>query len=90
MTAQARIRVVGADEVPGLAEDLAAVLVDCVAGGASVRLTAPLEMPRAARFWMNVADGIAQGDRILLVAESHGRTDGHGADRHRATREPSP
>ncbi|ANN76265.1 GNAT family N-acetyltransferase [Bordetella flabilis] len=73
MTTQARIRVVAADEVPGLAEKLAELLVDCVAGGASVSFTAPLEMPQALRFWMNVADGVRQGERILLVAESRAR-----------------
>jgi GNAT superfamily N-acetyltransferase len=73
MTNQANIRVVEAGEATGLAEKLAEVLVDCVDGGASVSFLAPLEMSQAVRFWMNVADGIAHGDRILLVAESHGR-----------------
>ncbi|OZI66770.1 GNAT family N-acetyltransferase [Bordetella genomosp. 11] len=73
MTSQARIRIVGADEAPSLAGALAEVLVDCVAGGASVSFMAPLDMSRAIQFWMNVADGIARGDRILLVAESDGR-----------------
>lgn len=73
MTTQASIRVVGADQAPGLVEALAELLVDCVNGGASVSFLAPLEMPRAVRFWMDVADGVARGDRLLLVAESQGR-----------------
>jgi GNAT superfamily N-acetyltransferase len=73
MMNQATIRVVDADEVPNLAQALAEVLVDCIAGGASVSFTAPLEKSRAVQFWMNVADGIKRGERILLVAEAHGR-----------------
>ncbi|AOB31339.1 acetyltransferase [Bordetella sp. H567] len=73
MTTQANIRIVGAEEARSLAEQLAALLVGCVAGGASVSFIAPLEMSRAVQFWRNVADGIAQGDRILLVAESDER-----------------
>jgi ribosomal protein S18 acetylase RimI-like enzyme len=72
MMAEMRIRTVDADETRKLAEQLAGVLVDCVDGGASVSFTAPLRMSRAVQFWMNVADQIAQGDRILLVAESNG------------------
>lgn len=78
MTTQANIRVIGAEEARSLAQPLAEVLVDCVAGGASVSFMAPLEMSRAVQFWMNVADAIAQGDRILLVAESAGRIIGTG------------
>jgi GNAT superfamily N-acetyltransferase len=73
MTTQTRIRVVGADEAPSLADQLAGLLVNCVDGGASVSFTAPLEKRKALRFWEKVAQGIAQGDRILLVAESDGR-----------------
>jgi ribosomal protein S18 acetylase RimI-like enzyme len=71
MKNQVKIRVVGADEAANLAEALAEVLVDCVNGGASVSFMAPLQMSQALRFWIKVADGIVQGDRILLVAESH-------------------
>lgn len=65
------VRVVDADEALALVEPLAAVLVDCVAGGASVSFMAPLPMSRAVQFWRNVADGVAQGERILLVAASN-------------------
>jgi GNAT superfamily N-acetyltransferase len=73
MTTQTRIRVVGADEAPSLADQLAGLLVDCVDGGASVSFIAPLEKRKALRFWEKVARGVAQGERILLVAESDGR-----------------
>lgn len=51
--------------IPGLVD----VLCDCVAGGASVGFMAPLTRERAERFWTMVADGVARGERGLLVAE---------------------
>lgn len=48
---------------------LAAVLADCVDGGASVSFMYPLSEERAQAFWRNVAAGVASGERALLVAE---------------------
>lgn len=48
---------------------LAAVLADCVDGGASVSFMHPLSDERAQAFWRNVAAGVASGERALLVAE---------------------
>ncbi len=48
---------------------LADVLIDCVAGGASVSFMHPLVPARALAFWQNVADGAVRGERALLVAE---------------------
>jgi GNAT superfamily N-acetyltransferase len=48
---------------------LSAVLIDCVEGGASVSFMTPLARERADRFWRSVAEGVAAGDRILVVAE---------------------
>lgn len=50
-------------------EQLADVLIDCVEGGASVSFMHPLERERAVAFWRRVADGVAAGQRALLVAE---------------------
>jgi GNAT superfamily N-acetyltransferase len=49
--------------------DLASVLIDCVEGGASVSFMLPLTRDKAETFWRGVADGVAQGGRILMVAE---------------------
>lgn len=49
--------------------ELAAVLADCVDGGASVSFMQPLTEERAQAFWRRVADGVASGERALLVAE---------------------
>nr|WP_093076029.1 GNAT family N-acetyltransferase [Variovorax sp. OV084] len=48
---------------------LADLLIDCVEGGASVSFMLPLARERALAFWRKVADGVARGERALLVAE---------------------
>ena len=48
---------------------LADLLLDCVAGGASVSFMAPLSMERATAFWRGVVVGVGRGERALLVAE---------------------
>ena len=48
---------------------LAQVLIDCVKGGASVGFMQTLTAERALAFWRRVADGVARGERALLVAE---------------------
>jgi GNAT superfamily N-acetyltransferase len=49
-------------------QQLAEVLIDCVAGGASVSFMHPLPTVKALAFWRGVADGVASGERALLVA----------------------
>jgi GNAT superfamily N-acetyltransferase len=49
--------------------ELADVLADCVEGGASVSFMHPLARERAEAFWHGVAEGVAVGERALLVAE---------------------
>lgn len=58
------------DEAAASVPALAALLVDCVEGGASVGFMAPLTVERATRFWRSVAEGVRRGERALLVAES--------------------
>ena len=50
-------------------QELAEVLIDCVAGGASVSFMHPLAPGKALGFWRAVADDVARGERALLVAE---------------------
>ncbi|HJR50730.1 MAG TPA: GNAT family N-acetyltransferase [Gemmatimonadales bacterium] len=63
------VRRLGAGEARERVAELSAVLIDCVEGGASVSFMAPLTRERADAFWRRVADGVASGDRLLLVAE---------------------
>jgi GNAT superfamily N-acetyltransferase len=48
---------------------LSDILIDCVDGGASVSFMSPLSRDKADAFWRSVADGVAAGERILLVAQ---------------------
>jgi GNAT superfamily N-acetyltransferase len=48
---------------------LAAVLIDCVEGDASVSFMHPLTHDRAVAFWRRVGQSVAAGQRALLVAE---------------------
>ncbi len=65
MTTIRRLHTVAEAELQQLAE----VLMDCVAGGASVGFMQPLAPERARAFWRGVAAGVARGERVLLVAE---------------------
>jgi GNAT superfamily N-acetyltransferase len=53
-------------------EQLAAVLVDCVAGGASVSFMSPFSQDQALAFFRKVAVTVAAGDTILLAAKLNG------------------
>lgn len=54
---------------PGEVQALAAVLIDCVEGLASVGFMHPLPVDKAEAFWRRVAGDVATGSRALLVAE---------------------
>jgi GNAT superfamily N-acetyltransferase len=58
-------------------EALCELLIDSVAGGASVGFLAPLAEPKALAFWEGVIASVAQGECLLLVARNPvGRIDG--------------
>ena len=63
------IRRLTAEEARERIPSLTAILLDCVEGGASVSFMAPLAREKADGFWRSVAEGVAAGDRLLLVAE---------------------
>jgi len=60
-----RLLAVDDAQIDGLAD----VLIDCVEGGASVSFMHPLTRDRAVAFWRRVAQGVAAGERALLIAE---------------------
>lgn len=60
-----RLSALGGGELEGLC----AVLMDCVEGGASVGFMQPFSHARAMAFWQRIAEGVARGERALLVAE---------------------
>ncbi|HEX9107846.1 MAG TPA: GNAT family N-acetyltransferase [Longimicrobiales bacterium] len=63
------LRALSPEAARGCVGALSDVLIDCVEGGASVSFMAPLSRERADAFWAGVADAVAAGERILLVAE---------------------
>ncbi|MBX6364304.1 MAG: GNAT family N-acetyltransferase [Gemmatimonadetes bacterium] len=63
------VRRLAAHEAAERVAELAAILLDCVEGGASVGFMAPLSREKAEAFWRRVADGVAAGERALLAAE---------------------
>ncbi len=68
-TGSTPIRRLSATEAANAVDALADVLIDCVQGGASVSFMWPLPRAKALAFWRRVADGVARGERLLLVAE---------------------
>jgi GNAT superfamily N-acetyltransferase len=54
-------------------DELAEVLVDCVAGGASVNFMSSFSFNEARVFFDKVAGGVASGDLVLLAAIVGGR-----------------
>lgn len=60
-----RLATIDAPELAGLCD----LLIDCVAGGASVNFLLPMTRPKAERFWSHVAASLARGERAVVVAE---------------------
>jgi GNAT superfamily N-acetyltransferase len=63
------VRRVGPNDAAACVDALADVLIDCVEGGASVSFMLPLSREKALKFWHQIADSVALGERVLLVAE---------------------
>ena len=68
MSAPVVIQRLDAQAAASQVDALADVLIDCVAGGASVGFMWPLPRDKALAFWRKVIDGVARGERVLLVA----------------------
>lgn len=64
-----RLRRLTSEETRAAAPALAAVLVDCVEGGASVSFMADMTSEDALAFWNGVAASQAQDGRCVIVAE---------------------
>ena len=54
-------------------EELAALLIDCVASGASVGFLPPLPEAEAPSFWDDLDTGLQAGSRLMLAAMLDGR-----------------
>ena len=68
MSASAEIISLAAPVAGAALAQLAAVLVDCVEGGASVNFMSPFSQDQALTFFRKVAGSVAAGDTVLLAA----------------------
>lgn len=66
------VRRLTAAEAEAAVPHLAALLEDCVDGGASVSFQPPLDRRRLEAYWRKVAAEVAAGTAILVVAERGG------------------
>jgi ribosomal protein S18 acetylase RimI-like enzyme len=73
VSASAEIVALAAPVADAALVELADVLVDCVAGGASVSFLSPFSHDSALGFFRKVAGSVAAGDTVLLAARLDGR-----------------
>jgi len=73
MNAKPDILVLDAAAAKAAIGELADVLTDCVAGGASVSFMLPFSHADATRFFETVIASIAAGDTVLVAAKRDGR-----------------
>lgn len=73
MSGPAEILVLDPAAATAALDELADVLADCVAGGASVSFMAPFSRDDAAAYFRRVIDEIARGDTVLVAARVNGR-----------------
>jgi GNAT superfamily N-acetyltransferase len=71
--ARTTIRTLDAAEAGARLDELAAILVDAVAQGASVNFMAGLSHEEGRAFWRRQLPGLADGEKILFVGEDRGR-----------------
>ena len=65
----AAIRALTPAEVEAAAEGLADILLDCIAGGASISFMADYSRDQALAFWRGVAASAQRDGRVVLAAE---------------------
>jgi GNAT superfamily N-acetyltransferase len=73
VSAAAEIAVLAAPISDAALEQLASVLVDCVAGGASVSFMAPFSPDDGLAFFRKVSGAVGSGDTVLLAAKLDGK-----------------
>lgn len=65
---QPLVRALSFNEIEDHIYELNEVLIDCVAGGASVGFMHPLRPEQAEKFWQGVAGGVEDKERVVLAA----------------------
>lgn len=70
------VTVLDAGSAAAAVDELAEVLVDCVAGGASVSFMAPFGQDDAAAYFRTVIASVERGETVLIAARVDGRVVG--------------
>jgi GNAT superfamily N-acetyltransferase len=73
VSGEAEVLILDAAAAAAAIEDLADVLVDCVAGGASVSFMQPFGRDEATAFFRGVTEAVKRGDTVLIAARAGGR-----------------
>lgn len=76
MTSSVEIVVLDAAQASAVVGELADVLADCVAGGASVSFMAPYGIDDATAFFRKVIASVERGETVLVAAKLDGRVVG--------------
>lgn len=62
------VRIISADDVRACRQDLAALLADCVGGGASIGFMSPFTIEEAAAWWDGICPAVEAGRTVLFAA----------------------
>lgn len=73
MTASFSLRTLSRADILENLSPLSDILADCVNGGASVSFMLPFSWQTAQAFWLRIAESVAAGERLVVVAEHAGQ-----------------
>ena len=69
MTTSFSLRTLSRADILENLSPLSDILADCVNSGASVSFMLPFSLQTARTFWLRIAESVAAGERLVLVAE---------------------
>ncbi len=73
MTTSFSLRTLSRADILENLSPLSDILADCVNGGASVSFMLPFSLQTAQALWLRIAESVAAGERLVLVAENAGQ-----------------
>lgn len=73
MTASFSLRTLSRADILENLSPLSDILAGCVNGGASVSFMLPFSWQTAQAFWLRIAESVAAGERLVVVAEHAGQ-----------------
>lgn len=73
MTTSFSLRTLSRADILENLSPLSDILADCINSGASVSFMLPFSLQMARTFWLRIAESVAAGERLVLVAEQAGQ-----------------